>query len=286
LSAHPSRASGAYDASDRAASRAPEGYEYADLRGTTLVARRGHLEAARTALKSGSLYEYAAGHEDARALSGRGVAYAVPLPNGERVVVRHNRHGGLLASLTGDRFLPPTRAPHELRASLRLSSNAVPTPEIIAYAVYRAGPLLRRSDVASREVRDSSDLASILSRGNRAERRAALEGSAMLIGLLSACGAWHHDLNLKNVLLARGAAGSSPAALTGYVLDVDRVEFGRPGDSRITERNLDRFMRSARKWRELYGARVEDVELGRVAESVRRFVRSRSSTGERRSVRR
>jgi 3-deoxy-D-manno-octulosonic acid kinase len=119
------------------------------------------LEAVRTALKSGTLYEYAAQHEEARSLSGRGVVYAAPLPNGDRVVVRHNRHGGLLAPLTGDRFLSPTRAPYELEASLQLIANGVPTPEIIAYAVYRAGPLLRRSDVASREIRDSADLATM-----------------------------------------------------------------------------------------------------------------------------
>ena len=66
-----------------------------------------------------------------------------------------------------------------------------------------------------------------------------------------------------------------------FALDVDRVEFGRPGDSRVTERNLDRFMRSARKWRELHGARVEEAELVRVAASARRFVASRPSSGGR-----
>jgi hypothetical protein len=184
----------------------------------------------RTALKSGTLYAYAAQHEEAHSLSGRGVVYAVPLPNGERVVVRHNRHGGLLAPLTGDCFLTPTRAPYELATSLRLGRSGVPTPEIIAYAVYRAGPLLRRSDVASREVRNSSDLAAILTTGNVRERQAALDAAATLVGLLCACGARHADLNVKNVLLAPNAArGSAMPALTAYVLDVDRVEFDRLG---------------------------------------------------------
>jgi hypothetical protein len=257
----------------------PEGYESVDVRGATVVARRGQLDAVRTALKSGTLYEYAAQHEEARSLSGRGVVYAAPLPNGERVVVRHNRHGGLLAPLTGDRFLSPTRAPYELEASLRLIANGVPTPEIIAYAVYWAGPLLRRSDVASREILDSADLATMLTAGTAAERTAALDSAAHLIGLLSACGAHHHDLNVKNVLLARSAGRSN--SLVAFALDVDRVEFGRPGDSRVTERNLDRFMRSARKWRELHGARVAEVELVRVAAAARRFVASRPSSGGR-----
>lgn len=253
----------------------PDGYAREELRGTVIVAQRGQLNAVRTALDSGTLYEYAAQHQEARSLSGRGVAYAAPLPNGERIVVRHNRHGGLLAPLTGDRFFAPTRAPYELATSLRLLSFGVPTPEVIAFTVYRASPLFRRSDVATREICDSSDLATVLTTAPASERHEALESAAALIGLLSACGALHHDLNVKNVLLVHDGA------LVAYVLDVDRVEFGRPGDSRVTERNLDRFMRSARKWRELHGARVEEAELVRVAASVRRFVSSRPSSGVR-----
>lgn len=251
----------------------PDGYAQATIDGAHVVARREQLEAIQSALTSGTLYEYAARHSKASALAGRGVAYAVPLPGGARVVVRHNRHGGLLAPITGDRFLAPTRAPHELATALRLTRCGVPTPEIVAYVVYEAGPLLRRSDVASREVPDSADLAAVLTAGTPHERRAALDATASLISQLSACGARHHDLNVKNVLLApRGAP-------TAYVLDVDRVEFGRPGDSRVTEGNLERFMRSARKWRALHGARVDESELARIAASVRRFVASRSSSG-------
>jgi hypothetical protein len=120
------------------------------------------------------------------------------------------------------------------------------------------------------------DLAAVLTQGDAAERRSAIEQAATLIGLLSACGARHHDLNVKNVLLVRGRSRGSLFS-TAYVLDVDRVQFGSPGDRRITERNLDRFMRSARKWRDRYDARVDDAELVRVGTSVRRFVASRAS---------
>lgn len=253
----------------------PEGYEPASVGTAYVVARKEQLGAVCATLAGGTLYEYAARHPQARPLSGRGVAYAVPLPGGERVVVRHNRHGGLFARLTGDRFLAPTRAPRELAAALRLTALGVATPEVVAYVVYEAGPLLRRTDVASREVADSADLAALLTTGSAPEQRAALAAATSLIALLSACGARHHDLNVKNVLLAPRQS----AAPTAYVLDVDRVEFGRPGDSRVTEGNLERFMRSARKWRALHGARVDESELARVAASVRRFVASRSSSG-------
>lgn len=226
------------------------------------------MGAVRAALRSGTLYAYAAAQEEARPLVGRGIAYAAPLPDGAAVVVRHSKHGGLLASLTGDLFLRPTRAPYELEVALRLAGAGVPTPAIVAYAVYPVGPLFRRSDVASLEIADSTDLAAVLKLGSHAERRAALDATATLIGELTRCGARHHDLNVKNVLLAPSAAGDT-RQLTAYVLDVDRVEFGAPGDARITERNLQRFARSARKWRDLHGARVDEADLARVAASVR-----------------
>ena len=135
----------------------------------------------------------------------------------------------------------------------------------------------------SREIADSADLAAILTNGTAGERRAALDATAELIGTLSSCGARHHDLNVKNVLLT--AIVPDTGLPTAYLLDVDRVEFGRPGDSRITERNLERFTRSARKWRELHGARVEEAELVRVAASVRRIVSARPSGETRLSTR-
>lgn len=241
------------------------------LDGAELVALPETFEAARAALASGTLYQYAARHEAARPLAGRGVAYAVPLPNGERVVVRHNRHGGRLAPITRDLFLPPTRAPYELETALRLASLGVSTPAVVGYAIYPAGPLFRRSDVMTREVQDARDLSTYLLDTVDEERLVALQAAAALIGRLSSVGARHHDLNVKNVLIARppGAAG-----LTALLLDVDRVEFGCADDSRIIEQNLGRFARSARKWRGRYGARVAESELADMAASVRRLVSS------------
>jgi hypothetical protein len=61
------------------------------------------------------------------------------------------------------------------------------------------------------------------------------------------------------VLLARGESGE----LTAYVLDVDRVEFLRPRDPRVTELNLRRLTRSVRKWtrRGLAGLTEERLDL-------------------------
>ena len=93
--------------------QAPAGYTRFVLSGADVVALGTCADAVRRAIGERSLYAYAATHPARRELRGRGAAYAVPLPDGQtRVVVRHSRHGGLLAPVTGDRFLPPTRAPH------------------------------------------------------------------------------------------------------------------------------------------------------------------------------
>jgi hypothetical protein len=67
--------------------------------------------------------------------------------------------------------------------------------------------------------------------------------------LVNRCGAWH-----------------------AYVLDVDRVVFGRTGDARITEANLRRFLRSARKWRDHYGVQIDENDLTWLVTAVTRRV--------------
>lgn len=177
--------------------------------------------------------------------------------SGTRAVVRHNRHGGLFAPVTRDLFLPPTRAPHELRAAMRLTGLGVPTPPVLIYGVEPASVAFRRADVVTREVRDAHDLSVYMSGGvSNVERAAAWEATRRLIATMHAAGVRHHDLNVKNVLLAPAERG-----LMAYVLDVDRVEFGHAGDVRLRAANVQRLLRSARKWRDQRGATFDEREL-------------------------
>ena len=243
----------------------PAGYERVLLDGIELVARHDVASSLRSALESGTLYEYASRQPEARLLTGRTIAYAAPLPTGPRVVIRHNRHGGMLARYTGDRFLWPTRAPHELRVALRLAQEDVATPEVLGYALYAAGPLVRRSDVVTREIMNAQDLATELgSIGEGPDRSAVFAATIELIRALVRAGAVHHDLNLKNVLITR-LTGRRPAAL---VLDVDRVEFRIPGSADVAAANLRRFLRSARKWERLHQLRFLPGELDRLGSEV------------------
>lgn len=235
----------------------PAGFERLLLGHAIAVARSDFAPHIRQALvgadgAKSTLHDFASRQAGARPLAGRGVAYAFQLkPGTTRVVVRHNRHGGLFAGITGDRFLAPTRAPYELDVSLALTKAGVPTPEIIAFAVYPPGGILQRCDVCSKEIPAGKDLAEVLRTGTGAEKDAALERTALLVALLSRAGARHHDLNAKNVLLSGDRA---------WVLDVDRVTMGEsPADA--LRGNLARLSRSLRKWRDRFGVAVSDSDI-------------------------
>ena len=180
------------------------------------------------------------------------------MPDGDaRIVVRHNRHGGLLATLTGDRFLHPTRAPYEFDVSTRLLAAGVPTPRVLAYAVYRSGPFAR-SDVATRMADVSADLAARLAAADAECRRRDLDLTATLVAQLSRAGARHHDLNAKNVLIG------VPEAI---VLDVDRVTFGWAPEIALAH-NLRRLDRSLRKRRDRFDEAVTDAEIAALARAA------------------
>jgi Lipopolysaccharide kinase (Kdo/WaaP) family len=247
---------------------APLPAEYTNFRvDTTEVVCAAHVaDALHAIVAKGTVYEFAARHPAKRALAGRGTAYAVPLPGDvEQAVVRHNRHGGLLAPLTGDLFRAPTRAPLELRLSQRLIEHGVPTPVMLAYACYPASLGLWRVDVVTREVPNSFDLAAAFLTADPAQRATAIGATVDLVRALAAAGAHHADLNVKNVLLHPSSRGDG--GLEALVLDLDRVAFGDPAVA--LERNLARLLRSARKWQARYAACVTQSELDELAAAVR-----------------
>ena len=209
-----------------------------------------------------TLWDFAARQPGARKFTGRATVYTLSLPNGcGDAVVRRSMRGGALARLNADLFLPPTRGLRELVTSLRLRSRGVATPEILGFAVYHAGTILRRSDVVTREIKESTDLGAFLNNESDSEPRSrALEAVAGLVSALSRAGAHHPDLNLKNILLSADGVVESgvPAA---HVLDVDRIRFHIPGDPIVLSANIDRLERSIRKWRDRQGLQVDDTEI-------------------------
>ena len=238
----------------------PEGYVRLRRGIANAVVRADSFLEIDRALASATLHDFARVAAD-RVLRGRAPAYVCRLRDDLRIVVRHNTHGGAFARLTGDRFLAPTRAPLELATSLRLIAAGVPTPPIVAIVRYAAGGPLERSDVATEEIGDATDLAHVMTQ--EPERREdAARATADLLRALAHAGARHADLNIKNVLLQRTAAG-----LRAFVLDVDRVTFHERASTDVRDRNWARLLRSARKWRTLHGAQISDEWLEAVRQA-------------------
>ncbi|MEO5815892.1 MAG: lipopolysaccharide kinase InaA family protein [Gemmatimonadaceae bacterium] len=240
----------------------PAGYVRVTAGRCAVIAREDVAGDVKALLEEGSLYEAAARNLGARMLQGRGVSYAIALPvTGARVVVRRNRHGGLFAPLTRDLFLPPTRAPYELEVALRLIKLGVRTPPVLMYGIERVHGILRRADVVTSEIGDGRDMSTYMHPNEDAgARERAWSATRALVRALNAAGARHHDLNVKNILIAPARVG-----LEAWVLDVDRVELGRPDDPAVRDGNVARLLRSARKWRDERGAVFDEREVAAIA---------------------
>lgn len=245
-----------------------QGYDHFTVEGANVLAARSIAATVRDILRRETLYAFARAVPDALVLHGRAPVYAIPFgPAGERVAVRHAMRGGMMHSILGDRFFPPTRVTRELAASVRLRLSGVPTPEVLAVVTYPAGGLMRRADVITRFIDGGADLAAVFNDArNDAQRRPILDTVARLLTRLTAAGAQHPDLNLKNVLLTTGDEG-----YTAHVLDVDRVHFHVPSDPLVASANLDRLVRSLRSWRQRSGVRsgaVSDQDISYLSLAV------------------
>ncbi|MDQ2890873.1 MAG: hypothetical protein M3R65_10050 [Gemmatimonadota bacterium] len=222
------------------------GYEHVSVNGANVLVARSIATTAREILEHDTLYSYAASVPHALVFQGRAPVYAIPLPPlTGRVAVRHVMRGGFAGRLLHDRFLPPTRVARELTAAFRLRLGGVPTPEVLAVGTYPAGGFFRRADVVTRFVEGSADLSAVFADArNDAQRHPILDAVAKLLSRLTATGAQHPDLNLKNVLITSGEDG-----YVAHILDVDRVHFHVPGDPLVARANMARLMRSLRQWR-------------------------------------
>jgi Lipopolysaccharide kinase (Kdo/WaaP) family len=237
-----------------------DGYVSLDVPGCHAVAREWAAQAVGRVLNSGSLYTWASRQPVRHEMQGRGIVYAVDLPTTPvtPVVVRRNSHGGLLQAVTGEYFLLPTRAPQELATALRLVAAGIPTPEVIAYAVYPCAGIVARSDVMTRRLPMGNDAPAAWKKGTPADREAILVAIAGLLKAMAGASAWHSDLNLKNVYIT-----TSDTVPIAYLLDVDRVTF--PVNSDVAGRNFTRLARSIRKWRTRWGLDFDEAALAQLA---------------------
>lgn len=239
---------------------APPGYERFAVGDATVVALREAVPGLREALGvCRTLHGWAATLPGATAHEGRATAWGARLPKSDiDMVVRHSRRGGLIAALTDDLFIHPSRAPWELTASLRLREARVATPEVVAYLLYPAAPGICRSDVATRRLPAGEDFpAAWRSVEGEGEHDRQLEAIAAALRDLRAVGAHHPDLNAKNIYLARQADGAWKA----WILDLDRVRFLDATPAAAGPVNMARLRRSLLKWRRREGLVITDSQL-------------------------
>ncbi len=204
---------------------------------------------------AGSLYRWAAAQPGRREFTGRGAAFGVVL-GGTPAVVRHARHGGLLAPLLGDLFMGEPRFVREAALSRTLADRRVRTPPVLAGVSYRAGPF-HRADVVTGAI-EGPDLVELFFGAAPPEnqaRAAILDAIGVLVLRLHDAGFVHPDLQLRNILVRQGGArgGEHPEA---WLLDVDTCRAMRADADAERARNLERFYRSWAKWNRLRGERL------------------------------
>ncbi len=241
----------------------PPDYESFAHGGATVLARRDVAAAVRQALAdAGTLYRWAAAQPGRRVFVGRGEAYGVTL-GGVPAVVRHARHGGLLAPLLRDLYVGEPRFFREAALARQLAGGGVRTPDVLAGVRYGAGPA-HRADVATAEVA-AVDLVELFY-GERPPageaRAAALAALGHLVRRLHDLGFVHPDLQLRNLLLEPAARPEGGRARTAWLLDLDTCRPMRGNGEAERARNLERFYRSWAKWNALRGPHLTDADRG------------------------
>jgi len=215
-----------------------------------------------------TLHDWASGVDGARPLQGRGTVWDVPAPvpgpeGRTRWAVRHFRRGGMMEPLLEDRYLTGMDAPRplaELCASAQVRARGLPTPAVVAGAVYPAG-VFYRGDLVTELIPGGTDLRELLFAGGDPRAEAALEETGRLVRRMERAGVYHPDLNAANLLVTAVAAGANVEAsdLTVHLLDLDRCQTRDGGAPAPRGPMRERLERSLRKLGAASGRPLSDA---------------------------
>ena len=170
--------------------------------------------------------------------SGRRSAYIFRV-EGQRYVLRHFWRGGLVGRLLTDTYvwtgLRRSRPMREWQLLLELQRRGLPVPRPAAFRTVRHGAVYR-ADLITVELDRTRTLADLLAEGPLGAD--AWRGVGAIIAEFHRHGAYHHDLNARNILI--DSTGSV------YVIDWDRGCIRKP---RLDwqQSNLTRLRRSLLK---------------------------------------
>ena len=199
---------------------------------------------------------------------GRGPAYVIRCGAGAWVV-RHGFRGGAVAALLGDRYLRvgTPRPFHEARMSVEARRRGVPTPRVVAAAIYPSG-IFYRGDVVTDLVPGARSVGDLLFGPERnqdpAFREQLIRAAAAMPLRLARWGVQHRDLNVDNLLRPGdnpgGEGGWPPGELV--VLDLDRCRLRRGALEDGGRAMAARLERSLRRGEERRGPALNDREWG------------------------
>ena len=220
----------------------------------------------RTTLVGGERLYEAAMQQAVAVLEGRGPVPVVGTKLGRWVVRRYRRGGRVAAPLLGERYLRVgvERPLREAEANAEARRRGIPTPRVVAGAVYCNGPFYR-ADLITEFVAGASDLAHTLFQAeySDSERAEILRVVGTLIAKSAAAGIEHCDLNAKNVLVGHSLHGPVP-----LLLDLDRCRVLPPGVAGDPTPMLERLVRSLRKHSELTHRPIGFCDLRILSESA------------------
>lgn len=153
-------------------------------------------------------------------------------------ILRHYHRGGLVAAVSGDRYLwtgaARTRSLLEFRLLAEMIRQGLPVPQVVAARYTRRG-VYYTADLIMRRIDSALTLAECLAAGTLDATLAEAVGT--LLARFHRAGIWHADLNAHNILV-------TPQQL--YLIDFDR---GRQRAPALAWRaaNLQRLHRSLLK---------------------------------------
>ena len=176
---------------------------------------------------------------------GRGVVHRVALEDGGQAIIRRYQRGGFIRHFFHELYWDrPFRPLAELTCTELARHRGVPTVEVLAAGIEKAGCGFYRGVIVSRQVEGLTNLWVWLQKQPpQSERQAVIKAIAQAIFHMHEAGIRHADLNLTNILV-----GTSTPRPEVRIIDLDR---GRvfPGalPNRMRRRSLQRLQRSLNK---------------------------------------
>ncbi len=165
------------------------------------------------------------------------------LENGESVLVRAYKHGGLLRWFTGDFFFTwPPRPFRELAITEEARRRGISTVEIYGAWVKRVWGPFYQGWLITRELKDAHNLWNMLQANLKQDARLPrlLQAVAGNVRQMHRKGIYHRDLNLRNILVQWGSG-----TVQTYIIDFDRASvLSREVPAHRVRKNLNRLLRS------------------------------------------